>query len=269
MFIFLFSFLPSLIDSSIIYHQGEVIDEKNFETLLKNAQVVFVGEKHDNPFAHKWELEILKALHSSGKYALCMEMFERDVQNVLDNYLNGKISEEEFLKNSRPWPNYKTDYKPMVEYAKAEGIPVVASNIPRKEANLIAKGGEAALDSITKFSPYAHVKVFTNDTLYRERFYKTMEALKKSRMKKASIMKERFYLAQCLKDGVMAHSIMEWLDKGYNVLHVNGSFHSDYHTGIVYQLKKQRPELKILTIRVLAPEEEMDKDAADIIIRRK
>ncbi len=108
----------------------------DFESMLADlakADVVFVGEQHDDPNTHRLEAAILDGLRRRGvTLTLSLEMFERDTQGGLDSYLSGGIAEEEFLKSSRPWPRYATDYRPLVEMAKANGWPVIAANVPRR-----------------------------------------------------------------------------------------------------------------------------------------
>ena len=83
------------------------------------AVVTFVGEEHDDPVAHYLELEVFKSLPKANAVLamemLAMEMFERDVQSVLDEYLNGIITEEHLIASGRAWPGYKTDYRPLVD----------------------------------------------------------------------------------------------------------------------------------------------------------
>jgi uncharacterized iron-regulated protein len=113
---------------------------------LADADVIFLGEKHDDPVAHLLEKEILAAVHrKKGTVALTLEMFERDVQGVLDGYLAGHYKESQFLKASRPWPAYKTDYRPMVEYAKEQGFPVIAGNAPRRLVNFVTRNSPEEL----------------------------------------------------------------------------------------------------------------------------
>lgn len=113
---------------------------------LAGAEVIFIGEKHDDPVAHMLEQEILAAVHRKKEMvALSLEMFERDVQSVLDGYLRGQYTERHFLDASRPWPRYAEDYRPMVEYAKEHGLPVIAANAPRRLVNLVSRNGPDAL----------------------------------------------------------------------------------------------------------------------------
>ena len=117
---------------------------------VAKADIVFVGEQHDDPNTHRLEAAILDGLRRRGvTVTLSLEMFERDTQADVDSYLAGKVSEEEFLKTSRPWPRYATDYRPLVELAKAQGWPVVASNVPRRLASSVAKTGLTALETLT------------------------------------------------------------------------------------------------------------------------
>ena len=120
------------------------------------VDVVYIGEQHDDPVAHYLQAELLTQTYArqaqaanARSMALSLEMFERDVQLILDEYLADLITETHFLRSSRPWKNYKTDYRPMVEFAKAHGMPVLAANAPRRYVNRVSRKGPASLDSLT------------------------------------------------------------------------------------------------------------------------
>ena len=123
----------------------------DFETMLADlarADVVLVGEQHDDPATHRLESAVLQGLmRRHVPLTVSLEMFERDVQANLDQYLTGTMTEEDFLKASRPWPRYATDYRPMVEMARGHGWRVVAANVPRRLAADVSKGGQAAYDA--------------------------------------------------------------------------------------------------------------------------
>src|SRR6187549_1970408 len=106
----------------------------DFEVMLADlarADAVFVGEQHDDPNTHRLELAIVEGLTGRGiQVVVSLEMFERDVQPSLDRYTGGDTTEQQFLKESRPWPAYATDYRPLVEFAKAHKLPVIAANVP-------------------------------------------------------------------------------------------------------------------------------------------
>ncbi len=123
---------------------------------IGKSDVVFLGEQHDDAAAHFLQAEIFRRtaekFGKNRKIALSLEMFERDVQTILDEYLQNLITEKKFLDDSRPWGNYKTDYRPLVEYAKQNQIPVIAANAPRRYVNMVSRSGRESLD---KLSPEA------------------------------------------------------------------------------------------------------------------
>jgi len=114
---------------------------------LKKTDVVFVGEQHDDPVSHHIEKLVLEAMFETygEATALSMEMFARDVQYIVDEYLAGLITESHFQSSSSPWSNYETDYKPLVEFAKSNGMAVIAANAPRRYANRVTREGRPAL----------------------------------------------------------------------------------------------------------------------------
>ncbi len=242
------------------------VDVKEVVDRAKNYDVIIFGEKHDSEDCHKAELILLKELRKTYSLTFSLEMFERDVQNILDDYLKNNINETEFLKESRPWSNYQTDYRPLIEYCKTNGVKVVASNIPRYIASLVAKGGVHSLDSLSeKEKEYLPDKVYYENAEYRKLFYQTMEQVHMPGF--SDEMKENYYRAQCLKDATMAESILMALKKseGTKVFHINGSFHSDYHLGVVFQLKKMDPSLKVLVIAPVRRGEDFKKQVGDYI----
>src|SRR5215471_3957729 len=104
----------------------------DFEAMLAEiarADVAFVGEQHNDPATHRIERAILEGLaRRRGNVVVALEMFERDTQKTLDDYLGGHMNEEDFLKAARPWPRYMTDYRPLIEFARVHGWRVIASN---------------------------------------------------------------------------------------------------------------------------------------------
>lgn len=228
--------------------------------------VVMVGELHGNPGAHRLQLEVLRAMKNDRReLALSMEQFERDVQPVLDRYLKGEITEEEFLKNSRPWPNY-ADYRPLIEFCKANKIPVIAGNIPRRLASRVFKEGVGVLSSFTEDEQrWSAHELNTPSGAYRDKFMKVMGGADGH-----NDNLERMYAAQCFKDDTMADSIASWLKanpKG-RVLHVNGGFHSAGGLGVPEKLKAMSPDVKIGLITCLEAGEELPQAAPDEVLVR-
>jgi uncharacterized iron-regulated protein len=227
-------------------NRGEVFSrEESFEVLI-DFDVVFVGEIHDSRFAHEAELTLLTGLSERGpNVVLALEMFERDVQDLLESYLKGDISEDQFLEQSRPWPNYQEDYRPLIELAKTKGIPVIAANVPRRAAAAVAIANKISPGVVGKDRLFLPHKVHLDSKAYHERFVASMvEMPHHAPMKGMNV--NGLYKAQVLKDAVMAASLEPFLDR--LILFCCGHFHSDYHQGIPYQLQKNHPELKIAVI---------------------
>lgn len=227
-------------------NKAKVLSQReSFEALI-DFDVIFVGEIHDSRFAHKAELILLTELsRRDPNLVLALEMFERDVQDILDAYLKGKISEKQFLEQSRPWPNYQDDYRPLIELAKTKGIPVIAANVSRGAAAAVAMANKispAVLGGDRLFLPK---KVHLDSKEYRKRFAASVEEMPHHTPMKCMDV-DGLYKAQALKDAVMAASVESYLDR--RILFCCGHFHSDYHLGIPYQLRKNHPELKVAVI---------------------
>lgn len=234
----------------------------SFEQLIDagaKADVVFFGEQHDDPATHSAEAAVLAALGARrGAVTLTLEMFERDVQPLLDQYLAGNISEKNFLDGSRPWDRYVTDYRPMVELARVHGWPVVAGNIPRRIASAVSKKGLAVLDTMAKVErSYAAAKNECPKDAYYTKFAETMTghsagegpptASDAAMMAK---MTDLFYEAQCVKDEAMGESIATALAKwpGQLVYQVDGAFHSDAGLGTAARVVRRVPRVKTIVL---------------------
>ncbi len=250
---------------------SETILDSNGDTLslqaliqeLSSFNVVFAGEEHDSPQAHEAELALLESLYAGdSSLVIALEMFERDAQNVLDSYLAGEITEDSFLASSRPWPNYTTDYRPLVEFARQHGVPVIAANVPRRAAAAAVRSGEVSSDALGADSVYMPRALHLDSDEYYARFAATMQGMSHtSPMGGMSV--DALYKAQVLKDAVMAESIENRL--GRKVLFFCGRFHCDYHLGIPYQLSRNHPELKVAVVTLMpAAEELMSPDASRI-----
>ena len=233
-----------------------------FEALvsrLSAADVVFFGEQHDDPETHRVEFGVLDALSRSGRpVIMSLEMFERDAQPLLNDYLAGRVSEADFLAKSRPWDRYITDYRPMVELAKSKGWPVIASNIPRPMASAVGRKGLAALDTLTPNErTWAAKDIQCPDDAYRARFMETMRGHSPGGAPSSpgdtlpTAAANRFYFAQCIKDETMAESIVEAMKTAREntiVVHYDGAFHSDYRQGTVDRVRRRAPNLRLAVI---------------------
>jgi uncharacterized iron-regulated protein len=252
----LFSYVPQRVFDS---HKKKFTDFEAMLADLARADVVFVGEQHDDRNTHRLELAVLEGLmRRRGALTLSLEMFERDVQRHLSDYLAGKMTEETFLQQSRPWPRYASDYRPMVEMARAHGWPILAANVPRRFANQVSKEGLGALE---KLSPddrgYIAASIECPDDNYRKRFVETMNEHPAPGAENLSDAErrardDRFYQAQCIKDETMAESIASASGPGHPlIVHYTGSFHSDYALGTAARVKKRLKNARVVVVSML------------------
>lgn len=173
-----------------------------------------------------------------------MEMFQTDCQLVLNEYLAGLIREKNLVTDARTWPNYK-DYKPLIELAKSNHLPVIAANAPTRYTNMVTRGGLDALKQLDKQakSYLAPLPIDTATGAYYDKFAKIMGG-------HASMPGMQIYQSQNLWDATMGWSIVKFLKNhsGFKVLQLNGGFHSEEKLGAVAQLKKYAPKLRVLNI---------------------
>lgn len=235
----------------------------DFESMLADiarADVVFVGEQHDDPNTHRLEAAMLDGLRRRRvTLVLSLEMFERDTQGGLDTYLSGGIAEDEFLKSSRPWPRYATDYRILVEMAKANGWPMIAANVPRRYASSVAKTGLTALDTLSPTErSWVAADLRCPRDAYFDRFAASMSG-HEGAGDAQQMTTERYYFSQCVKDETMAEAIATGFDQ-YNrklVVHVNGAFHSDFGQGTAERVRRRLNGRRVAVVSVL-PVKDLD-----------
>src|SRR5262245_51583354 len=218
------------------------------------AVVTFLGEPHDDPVAHYLEEQILRRTWD-GRLALSLEMFERDIQYVLDEYLAGLITEPNLIASGRAWKNYASDYRPLVEFAKEKKMPVIAANAPRRYVDRVGRLGAASLDQIEPegrrfLPPLPYAKA---SEAYAARFTQAMRGHLGNSSSPLPESAARSLEAQSLWDASMAYSISEFLmaHPGGRILHVNGSFHTSQQLGIVEHLLRYRPQTRALVVTIV------------------
>ena len=208
------------------------------------AQVILFGEYHNNPISHWLQLELTKDLAEKTAVVLGAEMIEADNQKQLDQYLKEEINQKQLDSTARLWPNYKTDYKPLVDFAKENKLPFIATNIPRRYASIVSKKGLEALESLTseEKSWIAPLPILYDANLPGYvNMMKMMGEHASPNMPKA----------QAIKDATMAYFIQKNLKEDSIFIHYNGTYHSDNFEGIYWYLKKADPNLQILSIATL------------------
>ena len=287
--------IPQIGEYRVFTGSGEVVPLDSVVAAMAGREVVFVGESHDDPTGHHVEMELLSrtfaaygsehaASRTTRPVTLSLEMFERDVQYVLDEYLHELITEDQFRNSSRPWPEYQTDYRPLIEFAKDHGLDVVAANAPRRYANRVTRMGR---ESLLDLSPLARASLpplpyGMPSEEYREQFRVAMvEAMEEMRdrcptppaMQRAHTadsaqpamammshaMASDPLNAQALWDASMAFSISEYLmqEPDALLLHMVGSFHVERGTGTPEHLTRYRPGTSTMIV-VIRPVEDID-----------
>jgi len=249
--------------SSSSYVPQRVFDTRqkafsDFESMLADlarADVVFVGEQHDDPNTHRLELAVVEGLTRRGvSVVVALEMFERDVQAQVEGYAAGRSTEEQFLKDSRPWPRYATDYRSLIEFAKTHHLPVVASNVPRRIASDVSKNGMPAIDKLGADRAFAarEVQCPTSGDYY-QRFGEAMGGHDGANA--------NFYYAQCVKDETMGESVADAFQKNstgrVTIVHVNGAFHSDFGEGTAESARRRMPGRRIAVVTMI-PVDDLD-----------
>lgn len=248
---------------------GKNLTAAQLASKLQKYDVVFFGEYHDQSEIHQYELELLKAMYKAkgAKLALSMEMFEADNQDKLNKFLAGTLSEENFLAASRPWPNYGTDYAPLVNFAKEKKMPVIAANVPRFLAAHVAKNNASTDGIAEQYLQWLPKHTYAPEGAYKDKFYAQMNS-PEAPMKMPPQRLAAVYAAQCLKDDKMAESIAAFADAhpDIKILHINGCFHSDAHLGTAQKLEALRPELKVAVITPLERKQKGEKPAGDFVV---
>ncbi|MCF6213522.1 MAG: ChaN family lipoprotein [Flavobacteriaceae bacterium] len=234
---------------------GHKITYKKMLKKLAKADIVFFGEDHNNPIAHWLELELTIDLFKKRQLILGAEMFETDNQQGLSDYISGVIDAKQLKDTIRLWKNYKTDYKPLVEFAKKNQIEFIATNVPRRYASLVYHKGFKGLDSLSE-----------NEKQWFPKIPIKYDASLPGYVKMLNMMEghsgDNLPKSQALKDATMANSIANNYEVGKLFFHLNGSYHSNDYEGILWYLKQQLPQVKIVTI-CLTEQKSILKVAAD------
>jgi uncharacterized iron-regulated protein len=287
-------------DYRVYDHRGRARSMADVFKAMDDTDALLVGETHDDVVGQGVEAEIfMRAAERVGavggeggsrrQVVLSLEMFERDVQYIVDEYLAGLITEDQFKKSSRPWDRYDSDYRSMVEFARAHGLPVVAANAPRRYVNRVSRLGPASLEPLPETA-----KAFLPPLPYpgpSEAYTAKWNALMAdmaSAMPAASApppagapqgppqdhgVGNALY-AQALWDAAMGYAVTTALDahQGALVVHYVGSFHVASGTGIPERVRDYRPRTRTVIVflqpteDINAWDDEEDRDLGDFVI---
>jgi len=280
-------------DYRVFTGAGEPASIDDIVAAMGRHQVVFIGETHDDPTGHMLEATLLERAYraygasrsngaASRPVALSLEFFQHDVQSILDEYLAGLISESSFRTDSRPWPRYQTDYRPLIEFSKAHGLDVIAANAPRRYTSRVTRNGRESLEDL---SPEARAMIAPlpygqPSEAYRNQWIQVISEVMEEEGMKCGLpipepaegeepvharapagthdnMGNQLH-SQVLWDATMAYWISRHLESHPDalVLHMVGGFHVARGTGTPEHLEAYRPGTSRMIV-LLRPVEDL------------
>ncbi len=249
-------------------HEATAIEVSSIKTLsdvikgVEDKKIIYVGEVHDVFAHHAVQLDIITGIYKkTPRVAIGMEMFQRPFQKTLDTFISGNMGEENFLKKSEYFKRWGFDYKlykPILDFARTEKIPVVALNLQREIIDKVSHNG---IDSL---SPEEKALIpeeldFT-DREYRERLEEIFSMHSGSDEKSF----DNFYQSQILWDETMARSVDEFLENNgdHKMIVLAGQGHLMYGSGIPKRTFRRNGH----TYAVVVIDETVEKDIADYVV---
>ena len=244
--------------------KGKKVKYSKMLKALDASQIILFGEYHDNPIAHWLQFEVTSSLLASKQLVLGSEVMEADNQDELNQYLAGEIDAKGLDTLARLWPNYKTDYKPLVDIAKDNKLKFVATNVPRRYASVVFKGGFEVLDTLSEEEKNWIAPLSFPYDPELPGYVVMLEMM-------GGHGGENLPKAQAIKDATMAHFILANYSPEQTFIHYNGAYHSNNYEGILWYLKQAQPAYKYATISTVSQAditklENENKGLADFII---
>ncbi|ERM55526.1 iron-regulated protein [Vibrio mimicus CAIM 1883] len=237
--------ISTFYDYQLATPKGERISIQNLPADIENADVILIGEWHTHAGIHRFQTDLLKQMVENGHpMTLSMEQFARDAQPVLDEYLAGEIGEQYLIQKANAWPNYESDYRPLVEFAKSQQLPIIAANAPKPIVRCI---GRVGIDYIERLTPdqrqWIAAEINTQDSPYKSTFMASMHHGNPAQ-------NENQFAAQVTWDETMAESIVRYLKTNpeRKVLHIAGMFHTQQGLGTAASILRRNPNLKVVII---------------------
>ncbi len=243
-------------------NNGKTADYNKMIKDLAESDMVFFGEYHNNPISHWLQLEMSKSFFNikGDKLYFGAEMFENGNQLVLNEYLAGFYTEDKMLPEiTQLWSNYKTDYKPLVDFAKDNNLRFIATNIPRRYASMFSKKG---MNILKELSPEALAMIGPDLETYFDPTVKAYAEMADNMGGHVPPNMLNIQIAQASKDATMAHFSLQNFIPGDFLFHFEGSYHSNYNQGIIWWINKIKPGLNIKSITTVMQSEwdEMNKE---------
>ncbi|MFA0039437.1 ChaN family lipoprotein [Vibrio sp. 10N.261.52.A1] len=237
--------------------QGEALSLNALPQELLDADVILIGEWHTHSAIHRFQTDFLKARQNAdSNIALSMEQFTREHQDTLNQYLNGEIGEQVLISKAAAWPNYESDYRALVEFAKANDLDVIAANAPKPFVQCIGRKGLPYLEQLSSEQrDWVATEVNIGDSPYKEKFMASMHHGTPEQT-------EKQFAAQVTWDETMAESIVDYLATNPNkqVIHVAGKFHTEGGLGTAASISRRNPDLKVA---IITPVDALSSDSSD------
>ncbi len=218
---------------------------------LAGKQVVFVGETHDRYEHHLVQLDMIRRLHAiHPDLAIGMEFFQRPFQPTLDAFIAGRLDEKTFLKKTQYFQRWGFDYRlyrPILDYARQQRIPVLALNAPAEISRKVGQVGLAGLSATDKAQIPAEID--RSDATYRHRL---KQVYRQHGRKDGGEGFKRFWEVQLLWDETMAETAANYLKQHPNhpLVVLAGRGHLAYGAGIPRRLTRRRPVTTAIVITV-------------------
>ncbi|WP_297481987.1 ChaN family lipoprotein [uncultured Photobacterium sp.] len=254
----------TMYDYTIASPQDEPLSVVQLAQALRDADIILVGEWHSHPAAHLLQAQLLAALYQQNpKITLSMEQFTRDNQLILNDYLAGNIGEKTLIKEANAWPNYDSDYRPLVEFAKQNNVDVIAANAPKSIVRCVGRQGPEYLN---KLPPNERLWVARSLTLatdaYQQTFIASMHHGNKAQTK-------RQFAAQTTWDDTMAESMVDYLKQHpqQQIIHVAGRFHTAEGLGTASRIQARNPTLKIMMVTPISNQVTLHANAPDFTVK--
>ncbi len=236
------------------------IDLSSFTEQLKSADVILIGEWHTHPAVHRFQTDLLRSLYQQNQnVALSMEQFTRDKQTVINQYLNQEIGEQTLITQANAWPNYESDYRPLVEFAKTNQLDVIAANAPKDIVRCIGREGIGYLNKL----PADQREWLASSILLEESPYKRHFLASMHHGTEAQNLNQ--YAAQVTWDETMADSIVEYLSmhSGSQLIHIAGKFHIENGLGTAASILARAPQLNVVIVTPIDVNQTIKSDSTD------
>jgi uncharacterized iron-regulated protein len=231
------------------------------------SQIIYLAETHDDAADHVAQLEIIQALSLQGDVAIGLEMFQRPFQPVLEAYLAGTLTEAELLSESEYETRWGFDwafYAPILQYAKAHQIPLIALNTPTEVTRKVAREGLASLagEDFTYIPTVDSLDI--TDGEYKRSLRDTFSAHGGVGYSSAF---DNFFAAQVLWDETMAEQVAVQIaaqpDRQMIVLVGEGHVVNGY--GIPNRVLRRRPTVTHASVQLVAADEEIVTTETDFV----